>query len=254
MINISNTQVWGFEGAIRGMQESTYKTLVDLFANIGVTKIQGKQRMSYTATISEDNVSKNLGTYYSEKEAHNVIINHQVTRFAENIAKNTDISTVFPCVYKGYFVSTTGMVFDRFGNKIKGSLSTTGYLRTNIYINSKPVFKQFHRMIAESLIPNPNNFPCINHKDGNKTNNSIDNLEWCTYSQNTKHAFDSGLENKVVGENHHAHKLTNDAVRDIRANYVKGSRIQGSKYFSEKYNIDVTVVRDVANYITWRHI
>lgn len=53
---------------------------------------------------------------------------------------------------------------------------------------------QLHRLLAECFIPNPNNYPVVNHKDGNKGNCSISNLEWCTSSYNNKHAFDTGLK------------------------------------------------------------
>ena len=57
-------------------------------------------------------------------------------------------------------------------------------VRVNLYI---------HRAIALAFIPNPENKPCINHKDGNKLNNSIDNLEWCTHQENMIHAGKTGL-------------------------------------------------------------
>ncbi|HEU0125887.1 MAG TPA: NUMOD4 domain-containing protein, partial [Flavobacterium sp.] len=51
-----------------------------------------------------------------------------------------------------------------------------------------------HRALAEAFIPNPENKRCVNHKDGNKLNNSLDNLEWATHGENNQHAYDTGLK------------------------------------------------------------
>lgn len=57
----------------------------------------------------------------------------------------------------------------------------------------KYINKYLHRILAETFIPNPNNEPCINHIDGNKQNNSLDNLEWCSFSHNNREAHKLGL-------------------------------------------------------------
>lgn len=59
-----------------------------------------------------------------------------------------------------------------------------GYLRVALIKNGIRKYYSVHRLVAEAFIPNPNNLPCINHKDENKQNNKMDNLEWCTHSYN----------------------------------------------------------------------
>ena len=68
-----------------------------------------------------------------------------------------------------------------------------GYLRIKLSKNNKARRVMLHRVIAEAFIPNPFNYKTVNHKDGNKKNNTISNLEWCTQKQNVKHAIKMGL-------------------------------------------------------------
>lgn len=65
-----------------------------------------------------------------------------------------------------------------------------GYLR--ITLSKKGINKRYliHRLVAKHFISNPNGKPCVNHKDGNKHNNKLSNLDWCTYSENEKHSYD----------------------------------------------------------------
>lgn len=102
-----------------------------------------------------------------------------------------------------YLISNKGNVkslYDKSGNYREYILvsrnAKNGYLYVNLYKNSKSKTKKIHRLVAEAFIPNINNLPCINHIDGNKHNNCIDNLEWCSYSENTKKAIELGLIDK----------------------------------------------------------
>lgn len=79
---------------------------------------------------------------------------------------------------------------------VKPYINKYGYLCANLWMNSKCYKRLIHRLIAQAFIPNPNNLPCINHKDGIPLNNSLDNLEWCTHQYNMQHAWDTGLHDR----------------------------------------------------------
>lgn len=68
-----------------------------------------------------------------------------------------------------------------------------GYLMAHLSKRGKTKTFKIHRLVASAFIPNPDNLPQVNHKDGDKLNNCVDNLEWCTCSYNVKHAYDTGL-------------------------------------------------------------
>lgn len=94
--------------------------------------------------------------------------------------------------YEGFYqISNYGNVkslnYRRTGNEklMKPILQPTGYLCVMLYKPLKNFF--IHRLVAEAFIPNPDNLPCVNHKDENQTNNHVGNLEWCTYKYNNEY-------------------------------------------------------------------
>lgn len=113
-----------------------------------------------------------------------------------------------------YFVNRGGQI--KGPRKIlKSTLGSTGYLV--VEINKKQV--KVHRVVAESLIPNPLSKTQVNHINGVKTDNRVENLEWCTQKQNVYHAWATGLCKPSKGENNGRSKLTLKQVREIRNLY-----------------------------------
>lgn len=87
--------------------------------------------------------------------------------------------------YEGlYAVSSDGEVFSYRRGRCITQDSARGYMQVTLYKNGKPHRNKVHRIVAETFIKNPYNLPFVNHKDENKRNNSIENLEWCTAKYN----------------------------------------------------------------------
>lgn len=97
-------------------------------------------------------------------------------------------------IYDGkYKISNYGHVWSRYNNGLLKLKAIFGYIRAFVFIDNKVKNLAVHRLVAQNFIPNPNNLPQVNHIDGNKNNNFYKNLEWCSQSDNIRHAYNTGL-------------------------------------------------------------
>lgn len=125
--------------------------------------------------------------------------------------------------YEGlYQVSTFGRVksFIRWaqGKILSPSLSSDGYLIIVLQKNCIRKHVSVQRLVAMSFVSNPDNKSDVNHCDGHKLNNYVDNLEWVSRRENINHAWQNGLNKALQGQEHYCAKLTNEQVLYIRDN------------------------------------
>ena len=106
-----------------------------------------------------------------------------------------------------------------------------------------------HRLVAMAFIDNPNDYPSVNHIDGCKDNNCVENLEWCTHKQNSMHALKIGL--RKTGEDHHGAKLKNAQVRMIPELLEKGF---SQKAISVMYGVSYSTIKNVCQKRKWQYL
>lgn len=161
--------------------------------------------------------------------------------------------------YEGYYqVSNLGRVKSvsrtRLGNKksvisvpekiLKGGI-TRGYRTVILCIDSKIKSFSIHRIVANAFIDNPYNKSQVNHIDGIKLNNTVDNLEWTTAQENTQHAWDNGLSRSVKGSDHPFSKLSMYEVIELRK--IINSVIYSQRTIANVYNIDQAIISRLKN-------
>jgi len=135
--------------------------------------------------------------------------------------------------YPNYEIDNNGIIYNKYGNQISPCKNNKGYLRVSLSHNTIKKSFLIHRLVAIHFIPNLNNYDQVNHIDGNKTNNSITNLEWCSASDNIKHSFKIGKSN-YKGENNGRCKISNIVISQIKDDFKQGLK---RKELSLKYNI-----------------
>ena len=131
------------------------------------------------------------------------------------------------------------------------SSDADGYMKLTLSRNGKKKSVAVHRLVARAFIDNPHNLPEINHIDEDKTNNRVENLEWCTTAYNLTygHRLDC-----AKGERSPKSKLTEDQVKTIRNIYIKGDAEFGQAALGRKYGVSQQSIRSIVTCETWRHL
>lgn len=118
--------------------------------------------------------------------------------------------------YENYYIYDNGDVVNITTNRIlKGSIGEHGYKYYRLSKDNKKQMFYAHRLVAEAFLDNPNNLPVVNHKDGNKLNNNIENLEWVSYSENIEHAHQTRLIKGRKQSEYYTEDLPNEKWKNI---------------------------------------
>lgn len=150
--------------------------------------------------------------------------------------------------YEDYLISKSGRIYSTLTDSYLKYDNSTRYSKVRLMDRrlGKYITILVHRLVAIQFIPNPRNLPEVNHKDGNRLNNSVYNLEWCTAEYNKRHAKENGLY-KVEEDNPRA-KLTKEQVINIYKEYEID---RNKSHIARRYNVSNTLIGEIVRGVRW---
>lgn len=150
--------------------------------------------------------------------------------------------------YPTHEINRKGAVRRVNGRILVQTKTEKGYLR--VVISGKAL--RVHRLVAETFIPNENNLPEINHLDGDKSNNSVENLEWSDHLSNMRHAFRTGLiPTPSFGENARRAILKDEDALFIKKYYKRGHKEFGAGVLASKYGVHISTICKITSGKNW---
>lgn len=154
--------------------------------------------------------------------------------------------------YNDYYITSDGCVYSKKRAQTKKmSLSNDkdGYLILSLRKKGKSKTHRVHRLVANAFILNPENKNEVNHINGNKKDNRVENLEWCSCLENHQHSLKNGL--KAKGESVHTSVLKENQVIEIIKKLRSGSRIID---LAKKYSVSEGAIAGIKHKRTWKHL
>ena len=147
--------------------------------------------------------------------------------------------------YEGVYAATTfGKILSmKSGKVLCDGVGTSGYRCVGLYSGGRRERSLVHRLIAAAFLPNPFNLPVVNHRNGDKLDNRVVNLEWCTQAYNMREAVSLSGPWQRSGGGHGMAKLSDDQVVDIRRRYGEGGVRQAD--LAEEYGVHQTLVSSI---------
>lgn len=131
---------------------------------------------------------------------------------------------------------------------LKPKKDTKGYWQVTLCKDKNQNHKLVHRLFAMAFIPNPENKPQINHINGIKSDNRLENLEWCTGTENMQHVIINNLKEIHKGESHYKSRLSNSEVEVIRSGKFK------QKDLAIQFGMHKTTISKIATNVNWKHL
>lgn len=168
--------------------------------------------------------------------------------------KEIEIWKDVDCYNGDYQVSNLGRVKSYKCGKeriLNGALNAAGYLRVLLSKNKKSKWWAVHRLVMLSFVSNPESKLEVNHINGVKADNRLDNLEWCTASENAIHAFNMGLRSAKKGEENHNATLTKEDTYNIKVLLNIGEK---QKSIAERYGVMPNCISRINTGVRWSHI
>lgn len=194
--------------------------------------------MTTSTKVSNNYIAQNLSLQTLENETWKPIKGYEGYYCVSNKGRIKRLKS-----YRKYITGKNHV----YPEKILKQEKSKGYLRVTFSLKNIQKRILTHRLVASHFIKNPLDKPCVNHKDGNKFNNSVNNLEWVTYSENEIHSY------KKLGKVNPIRVLKENEVKDILQNAKKANKnrclYKGNiKKYALKYSVDVKTIHNILNH------